>query len=259
MAPISKVPGDGIPASTAGPFKDEEFNELRTWMDTSFREYMHGQQVLSTIPERTLRRYTRNLPRQPRRSKEEKELLHGMVAALHTYQLDGIACAQSGADFASGLMASASCEVLAIIGLLEQKVRVKKTKYFCKLWNNAIKTPKNVNPEFTFGRFLMELRADNLLRLAREADIYDEKDLPVQVLQVLDERGYSGRLSEFVRKARNCIHPRWNLDANSRFAKLLDVFYSAEAMKSFHADFALCAWALHGRLCRNSKPEELGS
>jgi hypothetical protein len=248
VEPISKALGDGTNSSTEGPLNEEEFNELRAWMDTGFREYMYGRQILSTIPERTLRRYTSGLPRQPRRSKEEKELLHGMVAAVHTYQLDGVACAQSGADFASGLMASAACEVLAIVDLLEQKTKVKKTKTFSRLWGNALKSKKRVNPRFTFGRFLMELRAEDLFRLAREVGIYHEKDLPEQVVQVLDTRGYSGRLSEFVRKARNCIHPRWNLEANNRYARLLDVFYSAEEMKSFHADFALCAWTLHGRL-----------
>jgi hypothetical protein len=91
--------------------------------------------------------------------------------------------------------------------------------------------------------------------MAREACLYHEENLPPQVAKALAERGHSGKLTDFVRKARNCIHPRANLDLNRKYAKLLDVFYSPEAMKRFHIDFALCAWELHGRLadCRSAK------
>jgi hypothetical protein len=231
----------------AAPLSDNDFDEMQGWMDASFREYMHARQVLSTLSESTVRRYSRGLPRQPRMTKEEKDLSHALVAAVHTYQQDAVACAQSGADFASGLMASAACEALTIFWLLQKKREVKKTKKFKKLWYSRNRV-KRVASSITFSRLLVELRVDDLYGLAREAGLYDEQNLSAPVADVLASRGYTGRLTEFVKRARNCIHPKHNLEANDRYAKMLDVFFSPEGMKSFHADFALCAWELHGRL-----------
>lgn len=234
--------------------EEQDFAEERAWADARFREYMHAKQIASTLSKSTLRRYRRSSLRQPRRTKEEKELLHELVAAIFSYQQDALACAQSGADFASGLMAVAAAEVLAISRLLINKPAVKKTKTFKKLWEARSK--KATRTAITFARLLVELRTEDLFRLAREAGLYDEEDLPVQVAEALAERGYTGRLSEFVKKARNCIHPRSNLDLNRKYAKVLDVFYTPEAMKRFHIDFALCAWELHGRLSDQRRVEK---
>lgn len=236
------------------PIPTEDFTEERAWADTRFREYMHVRQVLSTLSESTLRRYRRGSPRAPRRTEEEKELLHDLVAAIFSYQQDAMACTQAGADFASGLMAVAAAEVLAISRLLINKPIVKKTSTFKKLWK--AKAAKASRSPITFAKFLLELRTEELFRIAREAGLYDEENLPPQVTEALADRGHSGKLSEFVRKARNCIHPRANLDLNRKFAKMLDVFYSPEAMKSFHVDFALCAWELHGRLSQASRIQQ---
>jgi hypothetical protein len=235
-----------VHVETNEPISAENFAEDRAWADTRFREYMHARQALSTLSESTLRRYRRGLPRKPRRTKEEKELLHDLVAAVFTYQQDAVACTQSGADFASGLMAVAAAEVMAISRLLIKKPAVKKTKTFRKLWKARSKRVSGNT--ITFARFLVEMRAEDLFRVAREASLYDEENLPSPVAEALAERGHLGKLTEFVKKARNCIHPRANLELNRKYAKMLDVFYSPEAMKSFHLDFALCGWELYRRL-----------
>lgn len=245
---------EGVAGIEATPLSDDDFNEMRAWMDARFREYMHARQVLSTLSESTIRRHSRSLAKQPRMTKEEKDLSHALVAAVHTYQQDAVACAQSGADFASGLMASAACEALAIFWLLRKKREVKKTKRFKKLWHSRVGGRKTASG-ITFSRFLVELRIDDLYGLARDVGLYDEQNLSIPVSEVLASRNYTGRLTEFVKRARNCIHPRHNLDANDRYAKILDVFYSPERMKSYHTDFALCAWELHGRLSQAREDE----
>jgi len=241
------------------PLRQEDFVELMKGVDSRFQAYMHARQILSTLPDRTIRRYRRKAPKQPRMTREENDLLHGMVAALFAYQQDAVACAQSGADFASGLMASATCEVLAIFGLLLRKQEVRNSKRFKILWRTALERKKKSGSRITFGKFLLELRMDDLFRMAREVGLYDEFDLSDEVSEALEARGYRGRLSEFVRRARNCIHPRWNLEANDKYAKLLDVFYSPSQMKGFHVDFALCAWDLHDRLNRGLRREAQGA
>jgi hypothetical protein len=224
----------------------DEFLEMRTGMDVQFRKYMHGRQILSTFPESTLRRYRKSLPAQPRKNKEEDALLHRMRAVLHAYQLDAIACAQSGADFASGLMASAACEGLAVVALIRRKNELRQCQKYKRLWTRQAAKKNNSRP--TLSKFLLELRQDDLFSLCRSVGAYNEENLPEQVAEALRSRGHDGHLTAFVREARNCIHPRHNMSANEKYAKVLDVMYSPEGMKSFHADFALCAWELHGRL-----------
>lgn len=236
------------------PVTGEDFDQMISTVDSQFREYMHAHQVLSTLPESVLRKYKRKLQNRPRMTREEKELSHSLIAALFTYQQDAVACAKSGADFASGLMAFATCEVTAIFQLLWEKKKVRQTRFFKKLWRAAVRRKKQTASTITYGKFLFELRTEDLFRLARDAEIYDERCLPSQVAEALQMRGFQGKLTEFVRKSRNCVHPRRNLEANDRYAKLLDVFYSPEMMKSFHIDFALCAWELHGRLNRTLEP-----
>ena len=108
-----------------------------------------------------------------------------------------------------------------------------------------------------YSKFILELRFENLLRISRQVDLYDEDNLPEDVGEVLKIRGCPGRLGDFVRRARNCIHSRWNLDANDKYAKPFGVFYSLEDMKAFHGDFALCAWELHERLSNGLKSQKL--
>ena len=244
---------ESVLSEATEPVTAEDWDEERAWTDKRFREYMHAAQILSTLSESTLKRYRRGKHQGPRLAKEEKELLHDLVAAIFTYQQDAVACTQSGADFASGLMAVAAAEVLAISRLLINKVAAKKTKTFKKLWK--AKLEKSTGGGITFAKLLVELRTEELFRIAREVGLYNESNLPPRVAEALVDRGHKGQLSEFVRKARNCIHPRANLDLNKKFAKMLDVFYSPEAMKSFHVDFALCAWELHRRLSEPQKQE----
>jgi hypothetical protein len=249
-ADFEKLAASPYPPPTPSPPPDDcSFEELRSWSSYKFLEYMHARQILSTLSESTIRRHSRGLPKQPRMTREEKDLSHGLVAALYTYEQDAVACSQSGADFASGMMASAACEVLAIFRLLQKKKEVKKSKRFLKLWRTT--ADKNGPRTITFAKFLMQLRVGDLYGLARDVGIYDEQNIPQVVSEVLANRGYKGRLTEFIKQARNCIHPKQTLDANDKYAKILDVFYAPQEMKRFHIDFALCVWELHGRLIQD--------
>jgi len=240
----------------AGPLEADEFRETRTWMDSQYNKYMHARRILSTLSESTLRRYSPRSPKQPRKNREEEMVLHRMIAALHVYESDAVACAQSGADFASGLMASAACEGLAIVGLIRKKRELRQSTQFTKHWKAAKEIAKRRNITLTLSKFLLNLRFQELFSLARAVGLYNEQNLPEQVAEALEERGWRGRLTDFVRRARNCIHPRWNIDANEEYAKALDVMYPIERMKSFHVDFALCAWELHGRLAEGLKSKD---
>jgi hypothetical protein len=246
------------PPIPSPPAEDCSLDELRSQANSQFLEYMYARQILSTLSKSTIRRHSRGLPKQPRMTQEEKDLSHGLVAAIYTYGQDAVACSQSGADFASGLMASAACEALAILRLLQCKKEVKKTKRFQKLWRRRVRmNTMKPSPIMTFSKFLVELRVDDLYSLARDVGLYDERDIPQEVSKALASRGYKGRLTEFVKQARNCIHPKRTLDANDKYAKILDVFYSPNDMKRFHIDFALCAWELHGRLSLARKNDAL--
>ena len=209
---------------------------------------MHAREVLNSIPPNTLRRYTKHLPKRPRLTKDEKELQHRMFAAVHAYQFNALSSSQGGAHFASGLFAFAAAEALLIMHLIEPKAQVKRTKIFTKLWkrfsDHAKK--KEIFPKYT--QFLLQQRVDDLFRLGREIDVFHERNLQAPVLNVLKARGFEGRLFDFVKESRNGIHPRWMLEANERYARIWDVSYSLEGMESFHADFALCAWTLHGQI-----------
>jgi hypothetical protein len=171
-----------------------------------------------------------------------------MVAALHLYQSEGVACASSGADFSSGLMATAAAEGLAIVGLVERKASLKTSASYKRLWRQAQVRARDHGLVLKLSQFVLELRFDDLFRIAREVGLYDERGLPDQVEEVLKIYGYPDKLTHFVRKARNCIHPRWNLHANEMYANPFGIYYSLESMKQFHADFALCAWTLNERI-----------
>jgi DNA-binding transcriptional regulator/RsmH inhibitor MraZ len=226
----------------------DDFSEMLEFLNANFRKYMHAREILNTLSPRTLRRYTKHLPKRPRLTKDENELEHRMVAAMHTYEINAISSSQGGAHFASGLFATAACEAIIIIRLIEVKSIVKDTGTFKRLWKKFREQPRKDNKAKTFSQFLLEQRVEVLIRLSKEVGIFDEGNLPERVAEVLKERGFEDRLSDFVRQSRNCIHPRWILQANERYAKIWDVSYSIEGMESFHADFALCAWELHGRL-----------
>lgn len=259
MPEMTDSDGEETVTQPGRPLSEVDFEEMRAWMYSRFREYMTGRQILRTLSDRTIRRYRGSKPSEPRMTNEEKDLSHALIAALYTYQQDAVACAQSGADLASALMASAACEGLAIFWLLQRKKEVKETAKFKKLWRDRRKPKRSTeanrkqvtNSKITFGRFLIELRLDDLYALARAAGLYDERSLPARVSEVLSSRGYPGQLTEFVKRGRNCIHTKNTLAANDRYARVLDVFYSPEGMKSYHADFALCAWELHGRLSQD--------
>lgn len=235
-------------SEVVSPLAPNDFNEMLELLDTGFRKYMHAREMLNTLSPRTLRRYTKFLPKRPRLTKDEKALEHQMIAAVHTYEVNAISSTQGGAHFASGLFAAAACEAIIIIQLIEVKSSVKNTDIFKRLWKKFWEQPRKDNKAKTFSQFLLEQRVEILFRLAKSVGIFDERNLPERVADVLRERGFEGRLSDFVRQSRNCVHPRWILQANERYARVWDVSYSIESMESFHADFALCAWELHGRL-----------
>lgn len=242
-----------IESDSTSPLVSDDFDEMLDCLNSKYREYMHAREILSTIPPSTLRRYTRHLPKRPRLTQDEKTLQHRMMAVWHTYESNAINSSRGGAHFASGLFASAAGEALIIIRLIETKSVVKKSKIFKRLWERFCEHPSRNGRKKIFSQFLIEQRSEDLFRLAKDVGLFDEQNLPDQVAAVLHTRGFGGRLIEFVRKSRNCVHPRSILEANERYAKQWELSYSIEGMESFHADFALCAWELHGRLAGLSR------
>ncbi len=222
---------------------DTDFSDVRRVMDSEYRKYMHARQVLGTLPESTLRRYRRRKDPAPRLYKSEQKLLHQLVAAGHMYDFEGCGCTQGEAHFASALMAVASIECATIVGFIWSKRKTRASVAFKKLWKSHV-SKKNSAASAAFAEFLISLRLKDRLRIAREMGFYSESACPPLVIETLRFRGYSGAsaLADFIHDARNCIHTKHCVAANERYARVLDVMYSLEAMRYFHTDFALCAW-----------------
>jgi hypothetical protein len=241
-----------------------DFSEDIRAMASDYNEYMHAQQILSTIPPSTLRRYRIHKSNHPRLFKREQELLHQLVAVSHMYNSEACRCTQGGADFGSALMAVAAVECLSISDFIVNKKRMNSSKTFNKLWRDYWSKPrKKLNPTEKYAEFIVTLRLQDVLRIAREMGFYSEQACPPLVVETLRFRGYSGNsaLADFINDARNCIHVKRCVIANERYAKYLDVMYRLDAIKLFHTDFALCAWELHGQVYSKTvrtKSESLG-
>jgi hypothetical protein len=85
------------------------------------------------------------------------------------------------------------------------------------------------------------------LGLVRDEDLTDEV---ANVLNRYHEKGASGLL-RFVRSGRNQLHAGDLVGSLDRYALWLDVMYSPEKMTLFHADFALCTFAMISIVNRN--------
>ncbi len=228
-----------------------DFSEDLRAMAAEYDAYMHARQILSTIPQSTLRRYRVYKDRHPRLFKCERELLHQLVAVGHTYNAEACRCTQGGADFGSALMAVAAVECLMIADFIVHKKKTTSSESFHKLWSHYWSKPrKKLKSTEKFADFVMTLRLRDILRIAREMGFYSESACPPLVRETLKFRGYSGAspLADFIGDARNCIHAKRCVIANERYAKYLDVMYRLDAIKFFHTDFALCAWELHGQI-----------
>lgn len=231
-----------------------DFRDVRRVIDAKYQKYMGARQILSTLSESTLRRYGQRKSLRPRLYKGEQELLHQLVAVGHIYDFEGCGCTQGEAHFASALMAVASIECATIVGFILSKKRTRTSAVFKKLWKQHVnKSKKRADPRTAFASFLISLRLKDRLRIAREMGFYSESACPPLVVETLSSRGYTGQsaLADFVQDARNCIHTKHCVAANERYAKVLDVMYSLEAIRFFHTDFALCAWELHGQITAN--------
>lgn len=244
MKPIQK---EDAPAT-------EDIAALRAWLDTQYREYMHAAQVSSTLSPKVLRRY------QPIREysklrlfKVEKEVLHKLVAVSYLYQSQAIGCALGEAHFAAGIMVTSAIECMMIVIFIQLKSATKRTKTFKEqLQKRAIRTSarKARSPQSNFIETLLSMRLPDTFKIAQELKLFSDTQCSAAVTTVLKHRGFnqSGGLISFILQARNSIHTKQAHLTIDKYSKWLDVYYHPNLMFSYHADFTLCAWDLHGQL-----------
>jgi hypothetical protein len=239
-----------------------------TWMDDElrdlneqYRQYMAARQNLSRFSDRTLKRYRPAHLRKIRFNKAEDEFMHRLVAAHYTYQSQFILCSKGNAHFAAALMGVSATECLLLVAFLQLKARVKATQGYRKILQKREKQRKKSSPVkaprkrkiVQFLTIMSSLRVVEQYEIVGQLGLVRDEDLSDEVADALNryhEKGASGLL-RFVRSGRNQLHAGDLVGSLDRYALWLDVMYSPEKMALFHADFALCTFAMMSIVNRN--------